>query len=415
MYPFITFVIFALSFRVAASPFQAPSPSAISIHIEKRSGLPNSHAVVNVTRLKSGVRRTIEKIQNGFNAFERNTGAPHPFASKLSPFEKRGAGDPLIDYQAELWYGPISVGTPPKTYTVDFDTGSSDLFLPSSTCGSTCKGHRLYNTKASSTAYDLKKTFILKYGDGSSVTGEQYTDTVSIGHFTAKKQTVGAANHYSTGFQIAQSPSDGLLGMGFKSISDYHANPVFQTLVAQGQVKDAVFGFYLGQSGSELYIGGTNPKHYKGSFTYVDLTQEGYWLTEFDGFTVGGKQIVGSTSAITDTGTTLIIGDTASVGSIYAKIPGAKPWNNGLYTIPCSFNTPVSITFGGTAFKIEPNTFNNGQVSQGSSECVGGLAADASLSSGHGPGFWIIGDVFLQNVYTAFDVGHNRVGFAKLH
>jgi cathepsin D len=27
---------------------------------------------------------------------------------------------------------------------------------------------------------------------------------------------------------------------------------------------------------------------------------------------------------------------------------------------------------------------------------------------------WIIGNVFLQNVYTIFDVGNTEVGFAKL-
>jgi hypothetical protein len=28
--------------------------------------------------------------------------------------------------------------------------------------------------------------------------------------------------------------------------------------------------------------------------------------------------------------------------------------------------------------------------------------------------FWVVGTAFLQNVYTVFDVGKTRVGFAKL-
>jgi cathepsin D len=64
---------------------------------------------------------------------------------------------------------------------VDFDTGSSDLFVPSTTCGETCAGHKAYyNPGASSTSKDLGKTFSLAYGDGSTVQGEQYTDVVSI-------------------------------------------------------------------------------------------------------------------------------------------------------------------------------------------------------------------------------------------
>ena len=67
-----------------------------------------------------------------------------------------------------------------EIYTVDFDTGSSDLFLPSSACGSNCSGHNLYDPGASSTSQDLGQTFKIGFEDGSSVTGEQYTDDVQI-------------------------------------------------------------------------------------------------------------------------------------------------------------------------------------------------------------------------------------------
>ena len=67
---------------------------------------------------------------------------------------------------------------------MDFDTGSSDIFLPSTGCGANCTGHTRYNTSASATAVDLNKTFNITYGSGASVSGEQFKDTVSIAGLT---------------------------------------------------------------------------------------------------------------------------------------------------------------------------------------------------------------------------------------
>ena len=37
------------------------------------------------------------------------------------------------------------------------------------------------------------------------------------------------------------------------------------------------------KEGGELLLGGTDPSHYSGNFTYVDLTQQTYWQFKMDG------------------------------------------------------------------------------------------------------------------------------------
>lgn len=64
------------------------------------------------------------------------------------------------------------------------------------------------------------------------------------------------------------------MGMGFKSISEYKANPLFQTLIADGAVDQPVFAFKLSSSGASLYLGGTDDSLYSGNFTYVPVTKE---------------------------------------------------------------------------------------------------------------------------------------------
>lgn len=414
MYLSVVLVLSALCSLVGAVPLVSTS-HGIRVAISKRSGLGGSDGLVKKTFLQDQIHLTLEKIYRGFVTYQRNVGESHPLASSLlfgRQVKRAGGhgGDALTDSGAALWYGEISVGTPSKTFTVDFDTGSSDLFLPGANCGSSCSGHKIYNVGESSSAKDLGKTFTVKYGDGSTVSGEQYTDNVSIVGLTATGQTLGAAKTYSTGFQSDRFAPDGLLGMGFQSISVYNAAPLFQSLVAQGSVDQQTFSFYLAEQGSELYIGGTNPSHYSGDFTYVPVTTKGYWQVNFDGVWVDGTQVKQSASAIVDTGTTLIIGETDGIKALFAKIPGSHQVDNGLYTIPCDYNTPISVSFGGRAFSVDPKTFNLGHYGSSSSDCLAGAASDDSLRGK----FWIIGDVFLQNVYTEFDVGNGRIGFAHL-
>ncbi|KAH8978614.1 acid protease [Lactarius akahatsu] len=398
MYLSTTLIIVALSFFVEAAPRSLRSGFAIPI--SKRTRLHDANGFIDIAKLQRGVRHSITKYYLGFQAYQQNTGTRHPSAPLVKRSEKRGAGHETI--VEPYWYGSIFVGTPPKTFTVNFDTGSSDLFLPSSTCDSSCNGHILYDTSESSTAYDSEAPFVLQYGDGSAVRGTLYTDDVSMGGYAAKNQTFGGATSYADGFTYPGWLPDGLLGLGFPTLSGYGAMPLFHNLVAQGILPTNSFGLCP----SELYIGGINDQLYKGDFTYVPVTQEGYWQTNTDGIYLGGQKIAGTTNTIIDSGTAMILGDSKTVQAFYDQIPGSYPTGDGYYSVPCSFDSEISFQFGTSNFTLQPRTFNLGTHSDDPKACVGGIVANDDF------GFWILGDVFLENVYTEFDVGNMRIGFA---
>ncbi|KAH9958947.1 acid protease [Russula dissimulans] len=404
------FFVAALPLLTAAVPLIWPPASrGIAIPITKRGSLQR---VGDPSKFRSHIKHSIAKIANRMDAYQRNTQQVHPLAGGIKQLGKRDTGsDLLIDDDALLWYGSISIGTQADSFIVDFDTGSSDLFVPSSNCGSSCSGHNTYDPSASTDSQDLGISFSITFGDGSSVSGEQYSDVVSVAGLTANNQTLGLATSYSTGFQNNQFAPDGLMGLGFETISVFDASPLFQTLISENVVTSPVFGFKLAPSGSELFLGGVNDALFTGDFAWVSLSNASFWQAPFDSISVNGNTVVGQTEAIFDTGSSLIIGDPDGINALFGSIPGAQANGDGTYTIPCSFNTPISVSVGGTEFQISPATFNLGPVSGGdSSTCAAGAAADPSLTGE----FWVLGDVFLQNIYSAWDVGNVRIGFATL-
>jgi aspergillopepsin I len=89
----------------------------------------------------------------------------------------------------------------------------------SETPSSESAGHTVYDPSLSSTAQELPGyTWNITYGDGSSSSGNVYTDTVTVGGTTVTNQAVELAEQVSTQFQ-QDTDSDGLLGLAFSSIN----------------------------------------------------------------------------------------------------------------------------------------------------------------------------------------------------
>ncbi|KAI0782682.1 acid protease [Abortiporus biennis] len=346
--------------------------------------------------------------------------------------QTRAEGSNLVTNQNldSSYFGSLTIGTPPVSYNVVLDTGSSDLWMAS--VGSSSRvpsGVTLYDRQASSTYQDSNATFLIHYGMGYAE-GTLGTDVVEMAGFEVQNQAFGLVTDVSQ--NMLESPVSGLLGLAFQNIATSGAMPFWETLVNSPNTLDSpVMAFQLSryingtgakssEPGGVFTIGALNSSLYTGDVEYYNIPdgQVGYWILEITSMNAGATQInIPSPSlsrAAIDTGTTLVGGPKSLVSEIYATIPGSAPGTgdySGYYTYPCAANLTVSLGFGGssTLWPISPADFRLAQLSD--ETCLGAFF-DLD-STGSWPS-WIVGDTFLKNVYSVFRANPPSVGFANL-
>jgi len=252
-------------------------------------------------------------------AQETRLSYPEGMKKYTTLMSKRGApGDtvstPIVDYANAQYYGYVQIGTPPQNFSVVFDTGSSNLWIPSSKCSwfdIACYFHARYDSSQSSTYQKDGRSFAIQYGSGS-LTGFLSQDTVTLAGLKVKNQVFAEAVQ-QPGLTFAVGQFDGILGMAFQTISVDGVPPVFQNMLAQKLVDQQRFGFWLNRNnrgqGGELTLGGIDVTHYTGTITYANLTSTTYWEFALDDVTFDGQSLNLCTSgchAIADTGTSLL-------------------------------------------------------------------------------------------------------------
>ncbi|NXI65653.1 PEPA protein, partial [Anseranas semipalmata] len=323
--------------------------------------------------------------------------------------------EPLGSFMDAQYVGAISVGTPPQRFLVLFDTGSSDLWVPSVGCSNpACANHDRFDPRLSTTYRATGRPVSIQYGTGS-VTGVLAYDTVCVGNIRVSNQTIGLSKMEPGSF-LTYSPFDGILGLAFPSIASSGAVPIFDNMMSQGLVAMGLFSIYLSSestTGSFVMFGGIDSSCFSGRLRWIPLSAETYWQIAVDRITMRGRVIAcpRGCQAVVDSGTTLLAGPLRAIAAIQRCI-GAREDASGQYVISCRAKKSlpdIVFVIRGTKFPVPAKAYLQQTRLGYCKSGFEGTAAPAQLAE-----LWILGEVFLRQYYSVFDRARGRVGLAPV-
>ncbi|KAI9452783.1 aspartic peptidase A1 [Lactarius psammicola] len=402
MFPTASLTAFLLlAVSVAANPIVVRKPP-VSLSFARHLNITGAHDLIQKDQARAKNLVSISKAKQ---------------SGTLSPSAVVSVG---VTNVAVVYQASVGVGSPPTSYNLLIDTGSSNTWVGA--------GKAYVRT---STSVQTSDSVSVTYGSGS-FSGTEFLDTVTIGPgLVISSQSIGVAST-STGF----AGFDGILGIGPVDLTVGTLSP--HTTTAIPTVTDKLFSAGTITSdlvsvsfepttttsvkNGELTFGGTDSTQFTGTLTFIPGTGT-FPASDFWGINQSirygaSTTILSTTAGIVDTGTTLILIATDAFNRYKTATGAVNDAATGLLRITSTqFNNLQSLFFtaGGRAFELTanaqiwPRSLNT--FIGGTSTSIYLVVNDIGTPTGSGLDF-INGYTFLERFYSVYDTTNNRVGFA---
>ncbi len=355
----------------------------------------------------------------------------------------------LSDYYNNEYIGLLGIGTPPQYLEVVFDTGSSDIWIPSATCTS-CGSHQSFDGSLSSSysaVYDehtqSTKKFTISYGSGD-VSGNVAADKITLGNLVVDEVYIGEVT--SEDSNIAAFDMDGICGLAFDGLSRVSSPNLFESLVDSYPNITQSFSIYLSSDpddqtkSSQITFGGYDLSivSSNASFYYTPLVKNSvtltYWTVALTGFAAGFSKKFTDAASV-DIDVSLCVSESSTddyyendgytSDICYAIVDSGT---SGIAIPSDYYDTIVDYVIGDlecvdlTCAGVSENDFPILLISLAPDNTFPLLPSDYLSCSEYNEcivrfqsttsDYWILGDAFIEAYYTNFDVENLRIGFA---
>jgi hypothetical protein len=258
------------------------------------------------------------------------------------------------------------------------------------------------------------------FGTGE-LKGPLHVDTYRVGPMVVKKQPFAMIREMN-GEVFSSFPFEGILGLGFRSLSFNGIDPFFDRVIEQKLLANNEFAFYLNADTSQpsaLLWGGVDEELYEPPIRMFPVVQAHYWALELVDLRHGNQSLLSKTSPaqrakrlIVDSGTTYFTAPSGLFEEIMSRIPEAscdsvEHYKPLIYVLRSAGGAPFELIVTQKTFMI-----GNG---------LGLICRPAfmrlDVNRKYGPAL-ILGEVFMRHFFTVFSRGSGkpeeaRIGIAR--